>query len=140
MIINTSQIEMVLSNKAIPAYTLEMETGVSRDTISKIRRGIVQLENVRLKTLMQIQQWVDAGNFKISYDYSELIEEIEADIDEGLIKDYIYIVRGEYLEALGTEPIIDYYCEPVQIEDGVVAEKLRVQSVLAEMELFDKIF
>lgn len=140
MIINTSQVEMVLTNKAISAYTLEMETGVSRDTISKFRRGIVQLENLRLKTLMQIQQWIDDGNFKISYDYSELIEEIEVDINEGLIKGYIYIVRGDFIEALGTSPIVDYYCSPDQIEDGVVAEKLRAQSVLAEMELFDKIF
>ena len=66
MIINTTQIEMVLTNKAIPAYTLEMETGVSRDTISKFRRGLVQFENLRLKTLMQIQKWIDDGNFKIS--------------------------------------------------------------------------
>ena len=84
MIINTSQVEMVLSNKAIPAYTLEMETGVSRDTISKFRRGLVQLENIKLKTVIQIQQWINAGNFKISYDYSGLIEEIEEDIAEGL--------------------------------------------------------
>ena len=63
MIINTSQIEMVLSNKAIPAYTLESETGVSRDTISKFRRGLVAFENIKLKTLMRIQQWIDEGNF-----------------------------------------------------------------------------
>ena len=50
MIINTSQVEMVLNNKAIPAYTLEMETGVSRDTISKFRRGLVAFENIKLKT------------------------------------------------------------------------------------------
>ena len=140
MIINTSQVEMVLNNKAIPAYTLEMETGVSRDTISKFRRGLVAFENIKLKTLMQIQQWIDDGNFRISYDYSELIEEIMADIEEGLFSEYIYIVRGEYFESLGTEPIIDYYYEPDQIDDGIVAEKVRVQSVLAEMEFFDRIF
>ena len=66
MIINTSQVEMVLNNKAIPAYSIEAETGVSRDTISKFRRGLVQLENIRLKTLIQIQKWIDDGNFKIS--------------------------------------------------------------------------
>ena len=71
MMINTSQVEMVLNNKAIPAYTIEAETGVSRDTISKFRRGIVNLENIKLKTLMQIQQWIDDGNFKISYDYKD---------------------------------------------------------------------
>ena len=54
MMINTSQVEMVLTNKAIPAYTLE--------------------------------------------------------------------------------------CEPDQIDNGIVAEKVRVQSVSPEMEFFDRIF
>lgn len=139
MIINTSQVEMVLNNKAIPAYSLESETGVSRDTISKFRRGLVQLENVKLKTLMQIQQWIDNGNFKISYDYSELIKEIKMDILEGLLDEYIYIVRGDFIEALGTSPVIDYYYTADEIEEGDMAEKVRTSAVLAELEFYNQI-
>lgn len=139
MIINTSQVEMVLNNKAIPAYSLESETGVSRDTISKFRRGLVQLENVKLKTLMQIQQWIDNGNFKISYDYSELIEEIKMDVLEGLIDEYIYVVRSDYIEALGISPVIEYYYDPEEIEEGDIAEKVRTTSLLAELELYNTI-
>lgn len=139
MIINTTQVEMVLNNKAIPAYSLEAETGVSRDRISKLRRGDIKFENMSLKTVMKIQKWIDDGNYKFSYDYTELINELKEDIAEGLTNDYIYIVRGEYLEAIKYAPIVDYYYEPEQIESGDIAEKVRTASVLAEMELFNNI-
>ncbi|HFU4227865.1 TPA: hypothetical protein ACGO8V_002330 [Streptococcus suis] len=140
MIISTSQIELLLNNKALPAYSLEKETGVSRDTISKFRRGEISLDNLTLKTLTQLQKWIDGGNFRISYDYSELIEDIKMDMYQGLIDEYIYIIRGEFLEALGTSPIVDYLCSLDELEEGEVAEKTKVQSVLAEMELYNKIF
>lgn len=59
---------------------------------------------------------------------------------EGLVDEYIYIVRGTFIEALGVEPIVDYFLAPEQIEDGVIAEKVRVQVVLSEMELFNQLF
>lgn len=139
MIINTTQVEMVLNNKAIPAYSLEAETGISRDRISKLRRGDIKFENMSLKTVMKIQKWIDDGNYKFSYDYTDLISELKEDIAEGLANDYIYIVRGEYLEAIKSAPIIDYYYEPEQIESGDIAEKVSTASVLAEMELFNNI-
>ena len=91
MIINTTQVEMVLNNKAIPAYSLEAETGVSRDRISKLRRGDIKFENMSLKTIMKIQKWIDDGNYRFSYDYTELIKELKEDIAKGLTNDYIYI-------------------------------------------------
>ena len=63
MIINTTQVEMVLSNKAIPAYTLESETGMSRVTISKFRKNEVFFEKISLKNIMAIQKWIDDGNY-----------------------------------------------------------------------------
>ena len=137
MIINTTQVEMVLNNKAISAYSLEAETGISRDRISKLRRGDIKFENMSLKTVMKIQKWIDDGNYKFSQDYTDLTSELKEDIAEGLANDYIYIVRGEYLEAIKSAPIIDYYYEPEQIESGDIAEKVSTAAVLAEMELFN---
>lgn len=68
MIINTTQVEMVLSNKAIPAYTLESETGMSRATISKFRKNEVDFEKISLKNIMAIQKWIDDENYTFSYD------------------------------------------------------------------------
>lgn len=140
MIINTKKVEMVLMNKAIPANLLEREIGISRSTITRIRNGERKIENLTLDTISKVQQWIDAGNYRFSYDYSELIEELEADIEEGLTDDYIYIVRGDYNDILEKCPIIDYYYTAEEIEEGDIAEKVLTTSVLAEMKADNEIF
>lgn len=140
MIINTKKVEMVLMNKAIPANLLEREIGISRSTITRIRNGERKIENLTLDTIAKVQQWIDDGNYRFSYDYSELIEELEADIEEGLTDDYIYIVRGDYNDILEKCPIIDYYYTAEEIEEGDIAEKVLTASVLAEMKADNEIF
>jgi len=134
MKINTTRVEMVLKNKAIPAYYLEKELGISRSRITRIRNGERKFENLALETVMIIQKWIDDGNYTFSYDYSELIEDLEADIAEGLTDDYLFIVRGDYNEALEKCPIIDYYYSKEEIEDGDLAEKVLTEAVLNEMK------
>lgn len=140
MIINTKKVEMVLMNKAIPANLLEREIGISRSAITRIRNGERKIENLTLDTIAKVQQWIDAGNYCFSYDYSELIEELEEDIAEGLANDYIYIVRGEYNEVMGKCMIVDYYYTAEEIEQGDFAEKVLTSSVLAEMKADNEIF
>ena len=134
MKINTTRVEMVLKNKAIPAYYLEKELGISRSRLTRIRNGERKFENLALETVMIIQKWIDDGNYTFSYDYSELIEDLEADIAEGLTDDYLFIVRGDYNEALEKCPIIDYYYSKEEIEDGDLAEKVLTEAVLNEMK------
>ena len=140
MIINTTRVEMVLMNRAIPANYLEKELGISRSTITRVRNGERKFENLTLETIMTIQKWIDDGNYTFSYDYSELIEDLEADIAEGLTDDFIFIVRGEYNEALEKCPIIDYFYTKEEIEEGDMAEKLGVEPVLNEMKQDNSIF
>lgn len=140
MKINTSQVEMVLMNKAISAYRLAKEIGIQESSISLLRNGKKDFNKLSLEVTMRVQKWIDAGNYRFSYDYSELIEELEADIEEGLTGEYIYIVRGEYNEILDKCPIIDYYYTPEDIEEGDIAEKVLTASVLAEMKADNEIF
>lgn len=140
MLINTSQVELVLMNKAIPANYLENEIGINRSAITRIRNGERKIENLTLDTIAKIQKWIDDGNYRFSYDYSELIEELEEDIKEGLAKKYIYIVRGGYNEVMGKCMIIDYYYTAEEIEEGDVAERVLTTSVLAEMKADNEIF
>lgn len=134
MKINTTRVEMVLMNRAIPANYLEKELGINRSTITRLRNGERKLENLTLETIMIVQKWIDEGNYRFSYDYSELIEELEEDIAEGLTGNYLFIVRGEYNEALEKCPIIDYYYSKEEIEGGDLAEKVLTEAVLAEMK------
>lgn len=134
MKINTTRVEMVLMNRAIPANYLEKELGINRSTITRVRNGERKLENLTLETIMIVQKWIDEGNYRFSYDYSELIEDLEADIAEGLIGNHLFIVRGDYNEALEKCPIIDYYYSKEEIEDGDLAEKVLTEAVLNEMK------
>lgn len=140
MRINTSQVEMVLMNKAISAYRLSKEIGIQESSISLLRNGKKDFNKLSLEVAMRVQAWIDAGNYRFSYDYSELIEELEADIEEGLPSEYIYIVRGEYNEIMDKCMIIDYYYSPEEIEEGDIAEKVLSSSVLAEMKSDNEIF
>ena len=133
MKINTTRVEMVLMNRAIPAYYLGKELGISRSTITRVRNGERKFENLTLETIMTIQKWIDEGNYRFSYDYSDLIEELEADIAEGLTDDYLFIVRGNYNEALEKCPIIDYYYSQDEIDGEDMAEKVLTKAVLNEM-------
>ncbi|QTA45675.1 hypothetical protein IBB97_05690 [Streptococcus thermophilus] len=140
MIINTARVELVLMNKAIPANYLEREIGISRSAITRVRNSERKIENLKLETIIKVQKWIDSGKYTFSYDYSDLIEELEEDIAEGLTDEYIYVVRGAYNEILEKCPIIDYYYTSEEIEEGDLAEKTLTASVLAEMKKDNGIF
>ena len=133
MIINVARVELVLMNKAIPANYLESEIGISRSAITRIRSGERKIENLTLETIIKIQSWIDSGKYTFSYDYSDLIEELEEDVAEGLTGEYIYVVRGPYNEILEKCPVIDYYYSKEEIEDGDLVEKVLTEAVLNEM-------
>lgn len=134
MIINVARVELVLMNKAIPANYLESEIGISRSAITRVRNGERKIENLTLETIIKVQNWINSGKYTFSYDYSDLIEELEEDIAEGLTDGYIYVVRGPYNEILEKCPIVDYYYTSEEIEEGDLAEKTLTASVLAEMK------
>ncbi|AAC79573.1 ORF57 [Streptococcus phage 01205] len=140
MIINTARVELVLMNKAIPANYLESEIGISRSAITRVRNDERKIENLKLETIIKVQKWIDSGKYTFSYDYSDLIEELEEDIAKGLAGKYIYVVRGPYNEILEKCPIIDYYYTSEEIEEGELAEKTLTASVLAEMKSDNEIF
>ena len=127
-------------NKAVSAYRLSKEIGIQESSISLLRNGKKDFNKLSLEVAVRVQSWIDAGNYRFNYDYSELIEELETDINEGLTDEYIYIVRGEYNEIMGKCMIIDYYYTAEEIEEGDVAEKVLTASVLAEMKADNEIF
>ncbi len=140
MIINTERVRMVLMNKAISGYALWQATGVPQSGISRLRSGKKRFEDLTVETLEKIQKWIDAGNYTFSYDYSELLDELTADIEEGLTGQYLYVVRGDYNEIMEKQMIIDYYYSPDEIEEGDLAEKMLTAAVVEEMRKDSSIF
>lgn len=140
MIINTERVRMVLLNKAVSGYALWKMTGISEGSISKLRNGKKRFEDLSLETIMKIQAWIDAGNYTFSYDYSELLDELTSDIEEGLTGQYLYVVRGDYNEIMEKRMIIDYYYTPEEIGEGDLAEKKLTAAVVEEMRKDSSIF
>lgn len=134
MHINTSQVEAVLMNKAVSAYRLAKEIGIQESSISLLRNGKKDFNKLSLEVAMRVQAWIAASNYHFSYDYSELIENLESDIDKGLTDEYLYIVRGDYIELLEKCPIVDYYYTAEEIEQGDLAERVLTTSALEEMK------
>lgn len=139
MIINTERVKIVLMNKAISGYALWQATGVPQSGISRLRSGKKRFEDLTVETLEKIQRWIDAGNYTFSYDYSELLDELTSDIEEGLTGEYLYVVRGDYNEIMEKRMIIDYY-SPDEIEEGDLAEKMLTADVVEEMQKDSSIF
>lgn len=140
MIINTERVRMVLMNKAISGYALWQATGVPQSGISRLRSGKKRFEDLTVETLEKIQKWIDDGHYTFSYDYSDLLDELTADIEEGLTGEYLYVVRGEYNEIMEKRMIIDYYYSPDEIEEGDLAEKMLTAAVVEEMRKDSSIF
>ena len=140
MRINTSRVEMVLMNRAISAYSLSKAIGIQESSISLLRSGKKDFNKLSLEVAMRVQSWIDSGNYTFSYDYSDLIEKLEEDIEEDLLGEYIYIVRGAYNEVLEKCPIIDFYYTAEEIEEEDLAEKILTMSALAEMKSDNEIF
>ena len=65
MLIDTSQIEAVLMNKAVSAYRLAKEIGIQESSISLLRNGKKDFNKLSLEVAMRVQSWIDAGNYQI---------------------------------------------------------------------------
>lgn len=142
MIIKTEQVKLVLYNTALTGYFLEKSgIGISRQAISQLRnKGEENFEKLPLETVMKVQKWIDEGNYKFSYDYSELLEELISDYEEGITDDKIYVVRKEFDERLGTCPIVDYYYELDEVPENETVQEMKAVDVINEMKTFNQIF
>lgn len=58
-IINIEAIKQLLNDNSISAYSIEKESGFSRDTLAKLRRGEKELDNLSLKSLKQLQSFIN---------------------------------------------------------------------------------
>lgn len=81
------------------------------------------------------------NGINVSYDYTELIQELESDIKEGLTEEYIFIERefNKDLEPLNYKPIVDYYYTVDEIPKNVEYEKILTKEVLKEMKKWSSI-
>ncbi|KKF40841.1 hypothetical protein [Streptococcus uberis] len=142
MIIKTEQVKLVLYNTALTGYFLEKSgIGISRQAISQLRnKGEENFEKLPLETVMKVQKWIDEGNYKFSYDYENIIANLEDDIEDGNVSDKIYVLRDAFDERLGFAPILGYYVSLDDVAEGDTVQEMSVEIALREMKTFNEIF
>lgn len=82
-IIDLNKIEKLLKGST-SAYAISEKTGLTRAMVNRYRTGDTSFENMTVKTALRLQKFYDDfySKQKISYDSSELIVELEKDIEE----------------------------------------------------------
>ena len=81
-IVDLGKIEELL-NSDISAYAISKDTNLTRAVINRYRTGETKLENMTIKVALKLQEFYDENYIKpiISYDSTELIEELKIDIE-----------------------------------------------------------
>lgn len=59
MLIGTEKIEKLLADESISAYEIESKSGVNRTILTKLRRGEAELDNMTLKNLKKIMEYIE---------------------------------------------------------------------------------
>ena len=138
MIINTSAVESVLMNKAIPANFLETQIGISKANISRLRNGQRKFDNFSIGTIKSVQKWIDDGNYTFSWrEYIDLLPEFLADFENGLFDEKCYIERGCLIEEMQYFPIVDWYYTLKEAEEcNATVEETTPERVIKEMKLY----
>lgn len=59
MIIDVEKIEKLLADENISAYEIESKSGVNRTILAKLRRGEADLDNMTLKNLKKLMEYIE---------------------------------------------------------------------------------
>lgn len=59
MIIDTKKIEKLLADETISAYEIESKSNVNRTILTKLRRGEAELDNMTLKNLKKLMEYIE---------------------------------------------------------------------------------
>lgn len=69
-IINIEAIQQLLNDNSISAYSIEKESGFSRDTLAKLRRNETAFDKLSLKSLKSLKQLQSFINNQRDSDHS----------------------------------------------------------------------
>lgn len=90
-IIDLEKIEKLLADENVSAYGIEKVSGISRDIVSKLRRGDIKMENLTIKNATRLMEYVKYEESIVKKEDIELrmaVSEVrKADIHEGVTQE-----------------------------------------------------
>lgn len=141
MIVNTTLLEYILKDSPVSIYAIAKSTGISQGSLNEVRMGKRGFENLRIKTLVTLQEWADE-NFKESWDCEELLNDLKEDIEEGINHLKVLTVR-EYHPLFNKYLPVDYFyldeMSQVEKKDGEIVTLDKLDDLLDELEQLDQV-
>ena len=92
MIIDTKKIEKLLADETVSAYEIESKSGVNRTVLTKLRRGEAELDNMTLKNVKKLMEYIDTEENTMRVEKIELkearVEVKKNEIHEGCTQEH----------------------------------------------------
>lgn len=135
---NKKLIESFIQNKAIPMEIIVRETGVSLKHLNFVRDGLLSVDELSTEELNRIDSMLKETGYRVSIDYSELIEELTHDKFEGLIGERV-IVERKMNELVGRPIPVDYYFSISEVPIGVKTSLESYDDLMKELDDLNRI-
>lgn len=135
---NKKLIESFIQNKAIPMEIIVRETGVSLKRLNLVRDGLLSVDELSTEELNRIDSMLKETGYRVSVDYSELIEELTHDKFEGLIGERV-IVERKMNELVGRPIPVDYYFSISEVPIGVKTSLESYDDLMEELDDLNRI-
>lgn len=135
---NKKLIESFIQNKAIPMEIIVRETGVSLKRLNLVRDGLLSVDELSTEELNRIDAMLKETGYRVSIDYSELIEELTHDKFEGLIGERV-IVERKMNELVGRPIPVDYYFSISEVPIGVKTSLESYDDLMKELDDLNRI-
>lgn len=135
---NKKLIESFIQNKAIPMEIIVRETGVSLKRLNLVRDGLLSVDELSTEELNRIDSMLKETGYRVSVDYSELIEELTHDKFEGLIGERV-IVERKMNELVGHPIPVDYYFSIGEVPIGVKTSLESYDDLMKELDDLNRI-
>lgn len=135
---NKKLIESFIQNKAIPMEIIVRETGVSVKRLNLVRDGLLSVDELSTEELNRIDSMLKETGYRVSVDYSELIEELTHDKFEGLIGERV-IVERKMNELVGRLIPVDYYFSIGEVPIGVKTSLESYDDLMKELDDLNRI-
>lgn len=135
---NKKLIESFIQNHAIPIDIIGKETGVSLKRLNSARDGLLSVDELSTEELEKIDCMIKETGYRVSVDYSELIEELTHDKFEGLIGERV-IVERTMNELVGRPIPVDYYFSIGEVPIGVKTSLESYDDLMKELDDLNRI-
>jgi ORF57 len=109
-LLNLDKIKLLTERTMIPPKAVANETGVAISRIEAIRDGKMTINDLSFSEIRKLHEYIQKHPPHISFDYSEIIEDLKLDISKGVVGDNVFVVRDKEIMEYTDDyhVIIDY--------------------------------